>query len=178
MIVKHPRVNWTSVLLAVIASAQILTLAMVGHIYLRVQKVASAFAAAPKLISPKGSSQPAESAAPRRKSERASAIPASLAPRQATPVSSLNLESIDTRPTEQNSSWWRYAWVATLSNSSSERQTFQLRIQWLDDSNFVIDDTIARGLSIAPGTTETFTGYDLITSGPAARVAKVKAFIE
>lgn len=81
---------------------------------------------------------------------------------------------IDSRMTESNNSWWRYAWRLTLANDSQQPMLFDAMIEFQDADGFVIDQDSERGL--IPATSEkTFTGYKLITVPGAAKVAKTIA---
>ena len=81
---------------------------------------------------------------------------------------------IDSRVTESNNSWWRYAWQLKLANDSQKPMVFDATIEFQDADGFVIDQDTERGL--IPATSEkTFTGYKLITVPGAAKVSKTLA---
>lgn len=82
---------------------------------------------------------------------------------------------ITTRPTEQNSSWWKYAWVLKVKNNGDKTLLFDATIQWLDADGFVVDDDSKYGLMVAAGETRTFQDYQLIDASVARNVASVNA---
>lgn len=93
------------------------------------------------------------------------------------PQRSIKIESIDTRATETNDVWARYAWKLSVSNLSDEPAQFNAKIEWQDSDGFPIDDDEAYGLSLGAHETQTFTGNKLISYPAASRVAKVQAKI-
>lgn len=95
----------------------------------------------------------------------------------ATPRSSLKLETIDTRATETNDVWARYAWKLSVSNSGSEPCKFNALIEWQDPDGFVIEEDNEYDLSLDAHETRTFTGFRLINYPGASRVSKIEAKI-
>jgi hypothetical protein len=93
------------------------------------------------------------------------------------PPGSLKIEAIDTRATETNDVWARYAWKLTVSNSGSAAGEFNVRIEWQDADGFVIDEDEESGLAIDANDTHTFTGDKLISYPAASRVSKIEANI-
>ncbi len=81
---------------------------------------------------------------------------------------------IDSRVTESNNSWWRYAWRLTLANDSQQPMMFSATIEFQDADGFVIDQDSENGL-IPTLSEKTFTGYKLVTIPGAAKVAKTMA---
>lgn len=84
---------------------------------------------------------------------------------------------IDTRVTERNNTWWKFAWKLTLRNNTSQATSVDAKIEWLDVDGFVVDDDNARGLGVSPGEANTFTGYGLVTADVAGSIATVQAKI-
>jgi hypothetical protein len=84
---------------------------------------------------------------------------------------------VRSRPTEENTSWTRYAWQLTVANSESRGVSFSVEIQFLDRAGFVIDTDYEWSLYLPPMTTQTFTGDRLITAPVAPNVASVKAIL-
>lgn len=91
------------------------------------------------------------------------------------PPSPFKIEAIDTRATETNDVFARYAWKLSVSNSAGEPGEFNVRIEWQDADGFVIDEDEAYHLSLDAHETRTFTGYKLISYPSASRVSKVEA---
>lgn len=85
--------------------------------------------------------------------------------------------SIDSKVTEKNSVWSKYAWKLTLRNNTKTRKSVTAKIEWSDGEGYIVEDDIAYDLQIASGTEETFTGYDLIDASVADSIRKVGAKI-
>jgi hypothetical protein len=83
--------------------------------------------------------------------------------------------SIDTRVTESNSTWSKYAWKLTLRNKSARPARFEATIEWYDSDGFIVDTDRARDLVVPAQGEETFTGYALINADVAGKVAKIGA---
>lgn len=81
---------------------------------------------------------------------------------------------IDSRVTESNNSWWRYAWRLTLANDSQQPMMFSATIEFQDADGFVIDQDSENGL-IPASSEKTFTGYKLVSVPGAAKIAKTLA---
>jgi len=92
-----------------------------------------------------------------------------------TSPNSLKIETIDTRATETNDVWARFAWKLTVTNSGGEPIQFSVRIEWQDRDGFIIDEDEAYHLSLDAHQTHTFTGDKLISYPAAARVSKIQA---
>jgi hypothetical protein len=107
----------------------------------------------------------------------AAATPAPVA--AATPASEAAKEweiiSIDTRVTESNSTWSRFAWKLEMKNTANYPLRFDATIEFQDKDGFIIDTDTAAGLVISPHAKETFTGYALIRAEGARRVARTFA---
>lgn len=91
------------------------------------------------------------------------------------PERKLEIIDIQTRVTESNPSWSKYAWRLTVKNQSSSLVMFDAIIEFQDEDGFVIDEDRAYDLSILGGQRETFTGYALIDASVADNVAKITA---
>lgn len=102
--------------------------------------------------------------------------PQLLSPDASMPTQSpVKVESIDSRITETNDVWARYAWKLAVSNSGDNTISFGVHIEWQDADGFVIDDDNESGLAVQAHGTETFTGYELIRYPGAFRVSKIEA---
>jgi hypothetical protein len=82
---------------------------------------------------------------------------------------------IDSRVTEANSSWSKFAWKLTLQNLTDRPLILQATIEFLDGERFVVDDSFAPDLLLRPYSENTFTGYKLITAGVVHNVTQVNA---
>ena len=105
-----------------------------------------------------------------------SALPTAT-PRPARQPAASNFEiiSIDSRVTESNSTWWKYAWILEVSNQGDEDILFNAEIQFQDEDGFVIDTAYAYDLVIRAGETKKFSDYILISTPGAASVANIYA---
>lgn len=82
---------------------------------------------------------------------------------------------INSKVTESNTVWWRYAWRLTLANNSQKPMVFSATIEFQDADGFVIDQGSESGLVVPPGTEQTFTGYKLVSVPGAMKIQKTLA---
>jgi hypothetical protein len=95
-----------------------------------------------------------------------------------TPSSgTVNVVSIDSRVTESNPVWHKYAWILVLKNTTERTQSVSATIEWVDKNGFIIDDDLKSSCVIAANAVDTFTGYALINVPGALNVDQVKASI-
>lgn len=85
---------------------------------------------------------------------------------------------VDTRVTEMNNVWWKYAWLLTLENQSSDLLVLAAEIQFLDEDGFVVDDDIALDLRLGAGETKTFRDYVLVDASVASSVDAINALVK
>jgi hypothetical protein len=85
---------------------------------------------------------------------------------------------IDSRVTESNDVWWKYAWKLTLRNNSVAEHAFKASIEFQDKDGFVVDDDSKYGLVVPPNSEQVFTGCALIRSEVASTVTKTNAKVE
>jgi hypothetical protein len=83
--------------------------------------------------------------------------------------------SVDTRVTESNSSWSRFAWKLQIKNKSEQPLRLDALIEFQDKDGFIIDTSTAHGLVLGAHAEETFAGYALIKAEGAPRVARTLA---
>jgi hypothetical protein len=83
--------------------------------------------------------------------------------------------SINTRVTESNSTWSRFAWKLEMKNMASQSLRLDATIEFQDKDGFIIDTDTAHGLVIGPNSQKTFTGFALIRAEGAPRVARTLA---
>lgn len=88
---------------------------------------------------------------------------------------SIEIVSVKTKELERNSVFTKYGYVLELRNNTSTPWTGSVKVKWLDKDNFPLGEKSARNLSVGPGQTETFNGYDLISGAQANNVASVTA---
>lgn len=155
------------VLVAATAFLQLATFVMMADVYIRFKRTAAAISEVFKPQTEKRAAPRVEASSVSQRIEPAQSAPDDVGP-------PLEMVSIDTKVTEQNSTWWKYSWIAMVRNRSSSPQTFRIKAEWVDASGFVVDDNDTGSLTIAAGATETFSGYDLVTAGPAANVSGIR----
>lgn len=95
------------------------------------------------------------------------------APKAAAP--DYEILSIDSRVTESNDVWWKYAWILEVANHGTNDILFNAEIQFQDADGFVIDTARAYDLYLPAGETDQFSDYILISMPGAANVAKFNA---
>jgi hypothetical protein len=98
-------------------------------------------------------------------------------PQPAGSQSELKIVSIDSRVTESNESWSKYAWKLIVQNSGARDEAVDATIEFQDRDGFIIDSDNAYNLVIKAGEQQTFTGYALIRAAVAGNVASVAAKI-
>jgi hypothetical protein len=89
--------------------------------------------------------------------------------------SSWEIVSVDSRVTESNSSWWKYAWKLTIRNRGTQPIGLDATIEFQDGDGFVVDSDNEYGLVVGAGAEQTFTGFDLVDSSVAANVKRTNA---
>jgi hypothetical protein len=82
------------------------------------------------------------------------------------------------KATERNRSWWRFGWVVSIENHSSEERDFSLQLQFMDKDGFVVDEDTEQRLTLAPYESRTFRESALINAGVAPHVASVNPVIK
>jgi hypothetical protein len=82
---------------------------------------------------------------------------------------------VDTRVTESNDVWWKYAWRLTLKNKSDKAQMFRATIEFQDKDGFIVDSDDSDVLVVPALSQEVFTGYDLVNAEVAGKVARTAA---
>ena len=105
-----------------------------------------------------------------------SALPtATPRPTRQPAASNFKIISIDSRVTESNNVWWKYAWILEVSNHGDEDIVFNAEIQFQDADGFVIKTGDAYSLVICAGETKKFSDSTLISTPGAASVEKIYA---
>ncbi len=90
----------------------------------------------------------------------------------------LQVLNASAKPSEQNRSWWRFGWIVTIANHSSETRELELQIQFMDSDGFVVDDDTATGLSIPPLESKTFRDSTRVDASVARRIKSVNPVIK
>ena len=80
--------------------------------------------------------------------------------------------SIDSKVTESNDVWWKFAWKLTLRNKSSEAAAFRATIDFYDKDGFVVDSTTSDTLVVPGSADEAFAGTKLVTTSAARNVTR------
>jgi hypothetical protein len=98
-----------------------------------------------------------------------------------TPTASIekrwHIVSVDTRVTESNSVWAKYAWKLTMRNDSDQPQGFRGTIEFQDGDGFIVDSVSANDMLVPAKSEEVFTGFVLIRAEVAGTVARTVAKI-
>jgi hypothetical protein len=167
--------RWRDVLLVTLAVMQLITLVLIADFRYRLhhigEEIGSAFGGAvqnafssPKTVEPE--------------QIKVDPVRAAVAPPVPSSASAeLEVISIDTRVTETNDMWSRFAFVLVVKNPGISPARFSAKVQWVDDGGFLVDDRDTGDLQINAGETATYTGYKLIVAGSAPNVKKVRATI-
>jgi len=106
--------------------------------------------------------------------------PAAKPPTASVPPAAPQFEivSIDSKVTETNDTWWRYAWKLVLKNTSAQAAVFTATIEFQDKDGFVIDQDMARDLMVGAGAESTYTGFALVRMPGASNVARTNAKVQ
>jgi hypothetical protein len=99
-------------------------------------------------------------------------LPNTSSPSRPKVTDRFDIVSIDSRVTESNSVWSKFAWKLILKNKTSESIACRATVEFSDKDDFVVDDDDAYNLVVAANQEHTFTGYDLITAENVHKVAK------
>ncbi len=83
--------------------------------------------------------------------------------------------SVDSRITESNSTWSRFAWKLTLRNTDTQPHSFDATIEFQDADGFVVDEDDERGMAVPAGAEEVFTGFELIDAAVVSKVNRTNA---
>jgi hypothetical protein len=116
------------------------------------------------------------------RSQADSVAPATnITPRTEVPASAnekdWGIVGVDTRVTESNTVWSKYAWKLTLRNDSDRPQVFQGTIEFQDSDGFIVDTSSANDLVVPAKSAQVFTGFALIRAEVAEKVARTSAKI-
>lgn len=101
--------------------------------------------------------------------------PLRISPAPAPSASAYEIVSIESKVTESNSVWWRYAWKLTLKNKADRAMAVSGEIEFQDKDGFVIDSARTGQLGVSAGATEAFTGFALVRVPGAQNVARTVA---
>lgn len=101
----------------------------------------------------------------------------SIQPRQIatpTPDKKVELIKVDNKATEKNSVWWKYSWLVTLRNNTSQAQSTVLTLKWVDVNNLVIEKR-QKSILLKANEEQTFNDYELVSLPVAADVNELIA---
>lgn len=83
--------------------------------------------------------------------------------------------NVDSRVTESNDVWSKYAWQVTVKNLTDQQLRLDITVEFLDAQGFVVDDDSENNLALDPYEETTFRDYDLVTASVAGNINKVNA---
>lgn len=93
----------------------------------------------------------------------------------AEPATDFEILDVDTRVTEANEVWSKFAWQVELVNRSTAPILLEVRVQWEDKDGFVVDSDVEYGVHLAAGETRTVSDYQLVTANVAGSVDSIAA---
>jgi hypothetical protein len=101
-------------------------------------------------------------------------------PRTETPTSSSgnkdwSVVSVESRITESNNTWSRFAWKLVLRNDTAQQHLFRGTIEFQDRDGFIVDTNDAYNLVVPANAEQVFTGFALINSSVVEHVARTVA---
>ncbi len=115
---------------------------------------------------------------PTAESKTSDAIEAPIAVPPTPAPKLFEVVKIDTRVTETNRQWSRYAWRLTLRSFAEVPIRLEAKIEFQDAQGFIITDHHERGMTLPAGAEHTFTGQKLITAAIAGNVRSVIAKVK
>lgn len=83
--------------------------------------------------------------------------------------------NVSTKVTEQNSVWWKYAWILTLKNNTDRERSVTAVLKWVDVDGFVVDSDTEYSLTIPAGEEKTFNDFKLVSTPGASDVNGIQA---
>lgn len=101
--------------------------------------------------------------------------PATTAQESQPEQKSIEIVDVSTKVTEQNSVWWKYAWVLTLKNNTNRERSVTAELKWVDADGFVVDSATEYSLAIPAGEEKTFNDFALISTPGSADVEGIQA---
>lgn len=91
------------------------------------------------------------------------------------PTKDWALVSVESRVTESNSVWSRFAWKLKLRNDSPAPHLFQAKIEFQDRDGFIVDTNDAYNLLVPGQSEQEFTGFALIKAEVVGSVSRAAA---
>jgi hypothetical protein len=83
--------------------------------------------------------------------------------------------SVDSKVTESNDTWWKYAWRLTLRNKGVAPHAFRATVEFQDKDGFIIDTSDSDTIVVPPNADDTATGFALIRPPGANNVVRTVA---
>ena len=96
-------------------------------------------------------------------------------PRATTTERDWEIVEVNSKVTESNDQWWKYAWRLTIRNKGVAAHAFSGTIKFQDKDGFIVDEDRTGTLIVQPNAEDTFTGYALIRMPGANSVAQTIA---
>ena len=98
-------------------------------------------------------------------------------PRTVAAVEDPVVATVETKVTESNDTWQRWAWKSMVQNRSAVAREFNLEVQWVDTDGFVIETDHEYGVRLAAGESRTISGQQLISQPAAKRVVRAQGLV-
>jgi hypothetical protein len=113
-------------------------------------------------------------------SNNAAVIPPATAPLPVTKTAPAvdrdwEIVSVDSKVTESNDTWWKYAWKLTMRNKGNAAHAFRATIEFQDKDGFIIDTSDSDTFVVQPNADDTATGYALVRMPGAVNAARTLA---
>jgi hypothetical protein len=89
--------------------------------------------------------------------------------------SSWEILEVGSRVTEQNTTWWKYAWRVSVKNNGTRPIVVRASVELLDSGGYIVDEGDSEATPIRPGETVELTGFELVTANVAGNIAKTSA---
>lgn len=110
--------------------------------------------------------------------EPAKATPLTTRPSPSPSVKPFEIGVVRFEAVERNAIWTKFAYQVEIKNLTDDVQIYDVTIEFLDSSGFVLDDAREPRVTVGPRETRTVSSYDMVNADPAARVANVNAKVK
>lgn len=85
----------------------------------------------------------------------------------------IKVHSLKYAVTEQNSSYWKYAWQFKAINITKEDVYFKVEVLFLDNKGFQVDNDLKFDIHLKPLQRRTISDYEYIDNKVAPKVKKI-----
>jgi hypothetical protein len=85
---------------------------------------------------------------------------------------------VDSRITEVNNTWSKYAWILILKSFANKHMQFHATIEFLDKDGFIVDTSDEFNVLLPNRNDQTYTGFALIKAPVVGNIARIQAKVK